>query len=257
MEVSELKGYRCKINKNVFMHGYGFYELLHALLWSSFCLCIAIFLISCATLPHETYLNKQSLSGISKVAIIISVNPPEVSYSMSSPDGGFVSAWTMLINPLLVFPSMGIEAAARYGVDQEHALKIKEHVDLNSIEDKMAQSFIQPLKNGICFQTIEYFKDKNQNVKQLSNAGYNAVIQLSVNEISIQRTVGDYVDLFVNVSGQMKKLMSGEIVWNRKEIVKNPEPHTLDYYKENGLKELDAMLERAGTKLSYDFIYLK
>ena len=55
--------------------------------------------------------------------------------------------------------------------------------------------------------------------------------------------------------GQMEKLMSGEIVRDNEEVVTNPEPQTLDYYKENGLKELDAMLEKSeGKNLAYDFI---
>jgi hypothetical protein len=55
----------------------------------------------------------------------------------------------------------------------------------------------------------------------------------------------------------MEHLSSGKVVWDRYEHVKSPEFHSLNYYKENGLKELDAMLERAARNLAYDFVYLK
>jgi hypothetical protein len=37
----------------------------------------------------------------------------------------------------------------------------------------------------------------------------------------------------------------------------SPELQPLDYYKKNGLIELDAMLKKAGRNLAYDFVYLK
>ncbi len=252
-----MKSFGSKIKKNDFIPGYEFHRSLSTLLRGCLCLCISVSLVSCATVPQQTYLNNASLSHLKKVAIVVSVNPPEVSYSINSPGAGSQLGWMLLFFPLLIFPAMGIEAAARSGVDQGDTSKIKEHVDISGIEDKMAQSFLQPLKKGNCFQTTEYIKDKNQNVKQLSNAGYNAVIRLSVYQISITRTAGDYVKLSAHVRGQMEKLMSGEIVWDREEFVINPEPQLLDYYKENGLKELDALLEKAGQNLAYDFVYLK
>ena len=210
-----------------------------------FCLCIVLCLISCAMVPKQTYLNNQSLLGINKVAVVVSVSAPEVSYTT----GGF-----------MLFPEDGLigifEKAIRYGSDQEHTSKINEHVDISLIEDKTAQSFMQPLKKGNLFQSVEQTPNKNQDSRQLIAIGYDAVISLTVREISIERVPGDYVSLSAHVHGQMEKLMSGEIVWDREEVVTNPEPHTLDYYKENGLKDLDTMLEKAGKTLAYDFIYL-
>jgi hypothetical protein len=55
----------------------------------------------------------------------------------------------------------------------------------------------------------------------------------------------------------MEHLFSGKVVWDREERILSSEFHSLDYYKENGLKELDAMLEKGGRNLAYDFVYLK
>lgn len=244
-----MKSKTFKIKKITCVYEYGFYASLPALLRGCLCVCMVAFLISCATMPQQTYLNNQSLSGISKVAVVASANVPEVWYSSSEK-----SVWPALLGSAL---GMALEEGIRSGIDNEHAAKIKEHIDISHIEDKMAQSFIQPLKKGNYFQTIECLTDKNQGDHQLSVAGYDTVIRLSVHKISIRRVSGDYVSLSAHVRGQMEKLMSGEIVWDREEVVTNPEPQTLDYYKENGLKELDAMLEKAGKNLAYDFIYLK
>lgn len=116
---------------------------------------------------------------------------------------------------------------------------------------------MQPLKKAGCFQIAEYVTDKNQDGQLFSAKGYHAVIRLSVREISLNRIEGDNARLEVYVRGQMEYLASGKILWDREEYVSSPELHSLDYYKENGLKELDAMLERAGQNLAYDFVYLK
>lgn len=205
------------------------------------------FLISCAaTLPQQTYLNNTTLSGIKKVAIVVSVSAPEVSYR----DSGY--AWFPWKSP-----AWEIETIIRYGLDSQHTSKINEHVDISQIENKTAQSFIQQLKKGAFFQRVEYMPNKNQDSSQLTSIGYDAVIRLTVREITIQRAPGDYVRLAARVHGEMERLNSGNIVWDREELVTNPEPHSLGYYEENGLRELDAMLEKAGRNLAYDFLYLK
>lgn len=244
------------MKKITFIYGYVFHRLLPILRRGCFCVWVTSFLISCASVPQQTYLTNTSLSDISKVAIVASTHAPEVSYSRTSREAGS-SVMMVPLFPLLGLAAMGMEASARSGEDSEHAAKIKERVDLSQIEDKMAQSFIRPLTKGNCFQTIEYVKDKNQDSRQLSSAGYNAVIRLSVRKILLERVPGDNVRLRAYVSGQMESLKSGKILWDREEVVLSSELHSLDYYKEHGLKELDALLDKAGKNLAYDFIYLK
>ena len=216
---------------------------------------VLISLISCGpTIPQQTYLNSQSLSRINKVAVVVSVSAPEVSYSRDAAEWFTTDASTPgLINML---PRL-IELIIRRGSDREDASKINEHVDISHFEDKIAQLFMQPLKKGNLFKSVDQTPNKNQDSRQFRTIGYDAVIRLTVREISINRVAGDYVKLTAYVHGQMECLSSGNIVWDREEVVINPEPHTLDYYKENGLKELDTMLEKAAKNLAYDFIYLK
>jgi hypothetical protein len=244
-----MKSYRCKIKKNTYILGYEFHRSLPTLLRGCLCICISAFLVSCATVPQQAYLTNASLSNMKKVAIVCSVSAPEVSYSINSQGSG-VGVW-------FGFLGMEVERAIRSDIDKEHAKEIGNHLDLSRIENKIAKSFIQQLNKSDCFQTVEYVGDKNQDVRLSSLAGYDALIRLNVREISISRDAGDYVKLYVYMHGQLEHLTSGKIVWDREEVVSSPERHTLDYYKENGLKELDAILEKAGKNLSYDFIYLK
>jgi hypothetical protein len=219
-------------------------------------ICMSLQLISCGTtIPKQIYLTNKTLSGISRVAIISSVNAPEVSYSINSPNAGY-SAWTILFG-LIVFPAMALEAGIRSGVDKGLASGITEHTDLSYLENKLVRSFIEPVKKSACFETTEYLTIKNQDNGQLLTAGYDAIIRLSLHKISLERAVGGYLSLTVFVHGQLESLRSGSILWDREEVVKSPQDRSLDYYQQHGLKEIDAIIERAGQLMAYDFVYLK
>jgi hypothetical protein len=119
----------------------------------------------------------------------------------------------------------------------------------------MAQSFMQPLLTVTTFKTIDYLEDKNQNNLQSSNVNYDAVIRLSVRDISIRTVAGDYVKIHALVHGQMENLHSGVILWDREEYISSSEPQPISFYKEHGLKDLPGMLQKAAERLSNDFIY--
>jgi len=252
-----MKSYRLKMRKIAFGHGYRFRKLLRGLLCVSLCVCTGSFLTSCGpvpTVPRETYVKNSSLSGISKVAVVASVSAPEVSYSAAR--NNVSENLLFFTGPAAFLVVLGTEKAIRSGVDHGHAGDVKKHVDLSYFEEKIAQSFMQTLMKSNCFRSTEYLTDKNEDARRLSSKGYDAIIRLFVREISLKRIEGDSVRLNVYVRGSMEYLSSGKVVWDREEHVLSPERHSLDYYKENGLKELDAMLEKAGRNLAYDFVYL-
>jgi hypothetical protein len=237
------------MNKIVSTNRWIFRSSLAPLLRISLCIVAGLLLISCASLPKETYLTSKCLTGIKKVAIVASLSSPEVkkakNYDVNPLPFGILGSLSSLYKLII-----DIQDMAETG-------EIKEHMNFSSIESKMAQSFIQKVKKGDCFQVVEYVNDKNQDNSNLSATGYDAVIRLAVHDILFRNIAGDYIGLTANVQGQLEILRSGEIVWDRVEMVTNPEPHPLDYYKENGLIELDAMLEKAGRNLAYDFLYSK
>jgi hypothetical protein len=231
--------------------------LMKARLRQCLCICMALLFVSCASAPpQETYLTSNSLSSIKKVAILASASAPDVTYATqsSSPGPLLVAA---IFAPILIFPAMAIEGAARAGADSAHAEEIGAKIDLGSIEDKIVQAFTTPLRKASCFDRVDYIKDKTNDNRQLPDAGYDAVIRLVIKSISLTHLAGDNVGLQIHVQGQLTYVRSGEIMWDRLEVMSSPEVHTLDYYKANGLRELDAILEKAGQNLAYDFVYLK
>ena len=249
-----MKTFASKMKKIDLVHGYRFCRLLRLPLYGFLCICAGSYLTSCATKgPAGTYLESTSLSRISKVAIVASVSDPKVSFARTelSTENLF-----LLVGPVDLIP-MVVEGAIRTGADRGHTGKVRERVDLSHLEEKVAQSFMQQLQRDGCFQTIEYLTVKNQDIRQLSAKGYDAAIRLLVREISLNRTGGDQVRIDVYVRGEMESFSSGKVVWDREEHVLSPERRPLNYYKENGLKELDAMPEKAGRNLAYDFVYLK
>jgi len=220
--------------------------------WRSFIVCIALFQMSCASVPKETYLTNKSISGIAKVAILVSVSSPDVTYSVKSPWAAF---WSARPAGLLDGSIALVGGALRLVVDSCHSAKIRDQLDFKHLEELTAQLFMQLIKNGNVFQITEYLTDKNIDINQLSTAGYDAVIRLFVRDISLIRTYGDNLSLHVYVRGQMKCLASEKILWDREEFVSSPEQHTLGYYEQYIMKELDTALEKASKKLAYDFIY--
>jgi hypothetical protein len=204
------------------------------------CICTSLQLISCGTVPKQIYLTNTSLSSISKVAIISSANSPEVSYSNF--DAFLPPSLIILINK---------------AVDQGIAAGISEHTDLSYLEEKLVQSFMEPIKKSARFQTTKYLTVKNQDKSQLLAADYDAIIRLSLHKISVEKNVGDYIRLYVFVHGQLESLRSRSILWDREEVIKSQLPRSIDYYKQNGLKEIDAIIERAGQLMAYDFVYSK
>jgi hypothetical protein len=215
-------------------------------------------LISCTTPPRkQTYMNNESLSGIKKVAVVSSANTPDALFSVSARESGRVlPGIAMLIFPLFLVPAIVLESAARQSEDKDHATTINKNVDLRHIEDRIAQSYVQTLNKG-GGHIAEYVKDKTQDNRQLSAAGYDAVIRLLVREILISRRPGDYVGLNVVTNCQILRFDTGKIILDRDESASSTELHTLDDYKISGLKELNTILDKIANNFAYDFLYLK
>jgi hypothetical protein len=242
-----MKNLKCVMDKIAISYRFEFYKLLRVSLYVFLCLSMGFLMISCTTVPKQTYLPKTVLSDVRKVAIIASAKAPVVHYSMMSEYAGL----SALLGVFWTAAELGI----RSGIDSQHASKVREHVDLSEIEYKAALAFMKPLQEGACFQVIEYVKQKDLDNSRLLAAGFNAVIRLSLHKISLERAPSSDIKLYAFMQGQMENLVSRKIIWDREEAVQSTEYHSLEYYKENGLKEMDALLETACRRLAYDFVY--
>lgn len=231
-----------------------FFKLCPEYLYIFLCLGMGFLLISCTTVPKQTYLPKTPLTGVKKVAVIASARAPVVHYSMMSQYAG-ASIILGLLSPFLGLTLSAAEAGIRSGIDSQHASKVKEHVDLNEIEYKAAMAFIKPLQEGACFQAIEYVKAKDLDNSRLLAAGFDAVIRLSLRKISLERAPSNDIKLCAFMQGQMENLVSRKTIWDREEAVQSTEYRSLEYYEKNGIKEMDALLETACGRLAFDFVY--
>ena len=208
--------------------------------------------ISCGgpSLRNEIGLNITSLKGISKVAILASSNPPEVSYAKVASPG-----WLPL---LFIFSPIGvlaIQAMTEWTMDKDDSKQIGSRTDPIVINDIIVNAFLASLGKDGKLRNVEYVKEQKEH--KLLDAGYDTLIQLTVSKISFNREMTDRVRLYVNVKGTMKALVSKNVIWDRDEIVASRDTYSLEYYKENAMKELRLALEKAGRNLAYDFVYLE
>lgn len=236
---------RLSVERLKYITGYKFRKSFTGLLGVTCCIAMGVFIFSCAgtMVPNQIYLSKENKSGISKVAVITSISAPKVEYSTATqPSFNNSRPIDLIAAPLSLV------------IDQWHASSIKQQLDVKKVEEMLTQSFIESLKKGNAFAIVEHITEKST-VSQLPLTGYDAIIRLSVKEISLRRMTGDYVNLYLFVHGQMEKVTSGNVVWDREEFVSSPNPRSIEYYKENGLKDLDVMIKKACTRLASDFIY--
>ena len=115
------------------------------------CLCIymALYFISCTpSHSQQSFLIKDTISNIKKVAIIASANSPDVTYE----SGNFDTA-------IAFFILLGAIPAIAVTVDDNYqASNLKEKIYLSSIDDKIINAFIDPLRKASCFDRFEYIK---------------------------------------------------------------------------------------------------
>jgi hypothetical protein len=193
-------------------------------------------------MPDQNYLGERSLEGISRVAVVVSTNDVEVSYSQAVDFSSSILPLDLLVQ------------AGKSSADLEKAKDIRARVNPDAIKDALAQSFIQPINKAACFQRIEYVADEDGGKQEVSG-GYDAVVKLTINKVLLERVAGGDARLGVDVRGEMEVLSSGKNIWTRQEIVQSSEPVSLEECRSNGLRELVPMLETAGKRLAYDFAY--
>jgi hypothetical protein len=212
------------------------------------CAGLILLIASCAHSDKETYLASARLDRLKRVAITTSIEPPEVSYASADP--ALVSWAGMFLLPVLI--GMWGESEA----DRQHGAKVKDQIEFDTLKSKLVQSFVQTAKNGVPFQ-MNCVIDGGDQEAMLKAAGYDATIRLSVVSISLRKTTSGYVNLSARVRGHLTVLRSGETLWDREELVVDPELYALDHFKEEKIVELDAVVTKAGRNLAYDFAYRK
>jgi hypothetical protein len=208
---------------------------------------IIFFIAACSGHPKQTLLKQMNnLDGFSKVAVSSTSNMLDLNYSMQS---------TQLLIPSFFWGLALQEYYVRKIIDYQNSYVVKENIKVNQIEILVCDTFIELIRNSKIFSVINQI-DKTNNRDSISS-NYDAIIELSVKTISIEKTLGENVKLQVTVAGKAQDLKSKNVFWKRDETIKSKEVKPIDYEKQNALPDLEPMLIKAARNLAYDFIYLK
>jgi hypothetical protein len=207
------------------------------------CVCLC----SCKTAnvrQQQTYLTGTSLAKIKNVAIMTSMTPPEVMCAQAG----------QTIAPFGILGTV-IDQSARRSKDTESAGKIGNNLDIGFYEEKIARSFMTTLKQGDCPLALAYVKDKTQEKGNLLSADYDAVLKLDVYRMRMDMETNDKARLSIYIKVLMTETKTGNILLSREEFVSASESYPLDYYELNGLKGFESIIDKAGKKIAYDFLF--
>lgn len=218
-------------------------------------------LISCASVPTQTYLEKKSLSKFKKVAVNVSAAELDVKYSRETGMSIGTSA-SVAIFPLFGLAVMAAEGASKSAADRELAEDVKKNTNAIRFDNMLRDYFLANLKQSNVFKVIGHTDSPDSKIhKKLLDDGYDSLIELEIKELALRKDYADKLKVFADVWGKMTDLEKGEIVWNRQEVVINSDEHTIEEFKADGGKvlkeETEKVLKKITSRLTNDFIYSK
>lgn len=218
-----------------------------------------ILLISCASVPQQTYMEKSKLSRFNRVAVNVSTAELDVRYSRETGMSTATGASFVLFG-LFGFAVAAAEEGGKSSSDKQLAADFKKNTESVRFDDLLCDYFLESLKNANVFKAIAKTAVIDSIThKKLLDDGYDSVIELDIKEMALRKDYGDKLRIHANVWGRLIDLKSGEIVWNRQEVVIGNDAHTIEAFKAGGGKLLneagDQVFRKIASRLANDFIY--
>jgi hypothetical protein len=190
---------------------------------------------------------------LNNIAVMVSSNDPIVRYTRDS--GVHIGE---IIAIIFIPATLLIDPVVRTIADQKTDARFKQHIDIAQITFVLADSFIATLTQAKVFDAIDNIPQRDESsLNRISIANYDAVVKLFIREVSLRRAFGKKVNMYADVRAEMTDLNSARVVWRRQEQLVGETPRLLDYYIENSVAELNAMLKKIGIRLANDFVYLQ
>jgi len=222
-------------------------------------------LLSCSSVPSQIYSERRHFSKCSNVALHISCSEFDVRYArdtdISLATSISVCALGVLGFGLLpVIAPLFIEGISESHQDKGLTKSYNGSINKSNIEKLLEYYFLEEMKKTDLFK-ISY-SDENS-YEKLLDQGYDTIVKLNVEELSLKRGVEQpkKLYLFASVWGEMVDLHNKEVFWKRHEIIKSKNEHTIDEFKaEDGkllIDSIDNVLKRTAIRLSSDIIYSK
>ena len=165
-------------------------------------------LISCSSAPpSQVYVKKSQLSKIQVVALNVSSSKFDVKYSREteiSPGNIALMGLAPIFGLIpLTIGSIG-ESLTESSEDHNLANGLQKTIAEKYFEKLLADYFLEQFKEVNLFK-INYLHNKN--TESVINEGYDAIIELNIEELSLKRVWNrDRLNVYTRISGKMANL---------------------------------------------------
>lgn len=163
------------------------------------------------------------------------------------------------VSPLIGLIASGIEHASNKSKDAAVSDTYKENLTRDYIATYIGQSFLDQINKSKIFP-ISLSAENNRS--QLVSEGYDALIVIKIEEISILKEFIAYPDklsVHVKAKANMINLRSGINIWNRDEMLTSDEAYSFEEYRADNsallIKVLNSLLDKLAFRLSSYIIY--
>jgi hypothetical protein len=194
------------------------------------------------------------LVRINDVALNVSSSKLDVRYLRETEfSSGVVGIFGLI--PLII-GSMG-ESLTESSEDHNLADDLQKTVAEKYFEKLLADYFLEQ------FVETNHFKIScldNKNAESAIDEGYDAVIELNIEELSLKRVWNrDRLNVYARISCKMVNLRQKKVIWDRTEDMLSDEEYTFDEYKAQNGKILKGLIDKIFRKIAYrlssDIIY--
>jgi hypothetical protein len=230
---------------------------------------LAFLLVSCASLPKQTYLKGGELSTVEGVVLKVSGKDIEVRYSRDTPMPGIVHFITFL-GAVALGPAAIAMAPAAVAISTATGARAAKDSKLtgNAKENLSRPYAIQSLRGHLKDRLLHYavfkriaFADEAESERRemLLGDDYQALIELKITEVSFRRVEGDRLGVQLAVSARMTDLRTKRVIWERHEQLRGNQTFAVDELadRERARHSLDQMIAAITDRLAADLAYSK
>jgi|WetSurSiteA1Bulk_404760.scaffolds.fasta_scaffold02976_7 hypothetical protein len=215
-----------------------------------------ILLASCAPVKQQVDIHHDQIRFDS---VALRVTAPSLTVRNVTEFEPIYTEDLVALSPLIGMIAASIEHASNISKDKATADDYKENLTKGYITDYLGQSFIDQIHKSKIFPISISGQNKQ---KQLLNEGYDALVIIEVEEVSLLKEIISYSGtyrLHVRVNAAMTDLKKGVVIWTKDETTTSDGAYTFDDYKANDssllLKELNTSLDKLAFRLSSYIVY--
>ena len=215
-------------------------------------------LVSCANVSEQKYLTQGSLTNVRKIVVVTSSKDVRVAGNK----GALFTVLGLPFGPAGLAAGLALDAVSwgiGSAVDAHNSTAVQESDRKETISQRLSGYFTKSLSANRVFESIDEAPMDSEGNQPAMNS-FDGLIRLKVTELSLEQVTVNEMSLFVEVSAEMVALRDGKeghSLWSRTERLATGEPHTLEFFKKQGVPMLDAALASMAKRLADDLVYSK